>query len=196
MQGLKDLYNDISADAPMRVVSFKTFKQHGKLPRSSDKVTQAMTLIPGEAIVIFISHRWLRPWKTQHECEGEGHVWAGMSHPDDHAGSKHLLICAAVQKLAKEKKWLLNQVFLWLDFCCVEQDDARLLLEGVKSLRGYISVCDAMLIPSPEVPAEDDERTVDRLGRGYGDRAWTRLESMSFYAVSGTPVLTFAMFTF
>jgi hypothetical protein len=72
--------------------------------------------------------------------------------------------------------------FLWVDFCCIEQDDKNRLLAGVKSLIGYISLCDALLIPSPEVPAAND-RTIDRIAGSYGKRAWTLLESMSFFAV-------------
>jgi hypothetical protein len=185
MQELTNLFDDISEDAPMHVVSFQTFKLHGELPRSSDHLTQPVSLLPGEAKIIFISHRWLRPWHTQHECEEQGHPWAGMAHPDDQAGSKHALICAAIQKLAEQKAWNLDtQVFLWLDFCCVEQDDSHLLLEGVKSLRGYISICDAVLVPSTEVPALGGEKTVEKIAGEYGDRAWTRLESLSFYTVS------------
>jgi hypothetical protein len=168
----------------MRVVAFETFKEFGKLPRSSDNVTQEASLVPGTAKLIFISHRWLRPWTTQQKCEEERHVWAGMAHPDDHAGSKHELICAAIPELARQKAWSLDEVFLWLDFCCVEQDDTHLLQEGVKSLRGYISICDAVLIPSPNAPALDGEKTVDQIAGEYGLRAWTRLESMSFYTVS------------
>ena len=179
------LYKDISADAPMRVVRFETFKQCGKLPRSDDKVTQEVSLIPGETKLIFISHRWLRPWHTQQECEQNGSVWAGMAHPDNQHGAKHALICAATQKLAEQKAWNLHEVHLWLDFCGVEQDDERLKQEGVKSLRGYVSVCDVVLVPSLEIPAEDGERTVERIRGQYGERAWTRLESMSFYTVSG-----------
>lgn len=179
------LYKDISADAPMRVIRFETFKQCGKLPRSDDKVTQEVSLIPGETKLIFISHRWLRPWHTQQECEQHGSVWAGMAHPDNQYGAKHALICAATQKLAEQKAWNLHEVHLWLDFCGVEQDDERLKQEGVKSLRGYVSVCDVVLVPSLEIPAEDGERTVERIRGQYGERAWTRLESMSFYTVSG-----------
>jgi hypothetical protein len=94
-----------------------------------------------------------------------------------------MLVCAGIQKLAQEKKWSTHQVYLWLDFCGVEQDDDVLLKAGVASLRGYISLCDAVLIPSPKVPDEMCEKTVDKIAGGYGDRAWTRLESMSFYTV-------------
>jgi hypothetical protein len=180
---LKNLFNSIKKDSPMLVVEFKSFSKFGKLPRSNDKLTKEVSLLPAEHKIVFISHRWLRPWQSKQECEEQGHEWAGMAHPDDEAASKHKLICAGIAKLAEKKQWDLNNVCLWLDFCCVEQDNLQLLQAGVASLRGYISVCDAVLIPSPEVPAQDGNGTVDMIAGGYGERAWTRLESMSFYAV-------------
>jgi hypothetical protein len=177
----------------MRVVKFETFKQFGKIPRSTDDLTQEVSMIPGESKIVFISHRWLRPWHTKKDCEDKGHKWAGMPHPDDDDGTKHKLISAGMQKLAEQKAWGLDQVYLWVDFCGVDQVDPSLLQAGVKSLRGYISVCDAVLIPSPEIPAQDEKRTVDRIAGEYGGRAWTRLESLSFYTVSLPESISFSM---
>jgi len=42
----------------------------------------------------------------------------------------------------------------------VEQDDKQKLGAGVASLRGYITVCDSILIPAPQVPPEGAE-TID-----------------------------------
>jgi hypothetical protein len=168
----------------MQVVRFSDFEAFGQLPRSSDNLTELLSDMNNEDVfVVFISHRWLRPWHTREECVQQGHTWAGMPHPDNAAGDKHALICAGIKRLAQLKEWNIHKVCLWLDFCGVEQDDADLLLAGVDSLRGYISLCDAVLIPSLHEPVEG-AWTVDRIEGGYGERAWTRLESMSFYAVS------------
>lgn len=162
----------------MRVVSFETFQDFGQLPRSNHRKTNELSVVPGDAKLVFISHRWLRPNEDPK-----------VAHPDDEHNSKHKLVCAGIQKLAEQKKWNTNHIYLWLDFCGVEQDDAALLKAGVASLRGYISVCDAVLIPSPKVPSSNgSEWTVDRIEGEYGKRAWTRLESMSFYTV-GSPKL-------
>ncbi len=146
---LKMLFKGISVHAPMRVVEFQVFKEFGKLPRSSDKKTVDLSAVPGYVKLVFISHHWLLPHKDPK-----------IAHPDDAAGSKHALICAGIEKLAEnfeKKDWSIERVYLWLDFCCVEQDDPDLLREGVALLRGY-TICDAVLIPSPEVSAEEDER--------------------------------------
>jgi hypothetical protein len=188
---LKGLYASVLPEAPMRVIAFLDFERFGMIPRSSDtRKTQKgaskesdqvsgkllhlhdVNEVPGDMKLIFISHRWLRP-----------DVDPAKAHPDDAQGSKHKLICAGVRKLAVKKGWDINCMGLWVDFCGVEQDDDVLLKAGVASLRGYISVCDAVLIPSPKVP-EAGDNTVDKIAGEYGGRAWTRLESMSFYTVS------------
>jgi hypothetical protein len=172
IHSLIGLVESIDVNSPMLVVPFAKFQSFGKLPRSSDRIAVRLSEAPSDAAVVFISHRWLRP-STDIKA----------AHPDDFAGSKHALICDGVHKLAAKKGWSAEQVYVWLDFAGIEQDNPGLLQAGVASLRGYITMCDAVLIPSPKVPAED-ERTIDKIGGEYGERAWTRLESMSFYTVS------------
>ncbi len=190
MKELKGLYASVLPEAPMRVIAFSDFECFRMIPRSSDtRKTQKggskesdhegkllhlhdVNEVSRDMKLIFISHRWLRP-----------DVDPAKAHPDDAQGSKHKLICAGVRKLGVKKGWNINQVGLWLDFCGVEQDDDVLLKAGVASLRGYISICDAVLIPSPDVP-EAGDNTVDKIAGEYGARAWTRLESMSFYVVN------------
>ncbi len=182
IKSLQDLAQPISQDAPMRVVRFTDFQKHGKLPRSNERMTVDVSDLYGDSKLIFISHRWIRPWKTREECEGNAHAWAGMPHPDYASGTKHALICAATKKLAEKKNWDVTNVYLWLDFFSVDQDDARLLQAAAASLRAYVSVCDAVIIPAPGIPTERD-RTVDRISGDYGIRAWIQLECMAFYTV-------------
>jgi hypothetical protein len=185
---LQDLYASVLPEAPMYIIRFSDFERFGMIPRSSDttktqgpsndcdqqgKLLHMLQVndVSEDMKLIFISHRWLRP-----------DVDPTKAHPDDAVGSKHKLICAGVRKLAAKKGWDVTNLGLWVDFCGVEQDDGMLLKAGVASLRGYISVCDAVLIPSPKLP-ESGENTVDKIAGEYGGRAWTRLESMSFYTV-------------
>ena len=59
----------------------------------------------GVAQIVFISHRWLRP-----------DINPSKAHPDDAAGTKHKLICDGMEKLAEDKGWDLERVYLWVDF--------------------------------------------------------------------------------
>jgi hypothetical protein len=58
----------------------------GRIPRSSDHQTVLLSKVQGFKVV-FISHRWLRPWHTEQECKKNGHEWAGDPSP----GSSPLL---------------------------------------------------------------------------------------------------------
>jgi hypothetical protein len=186
---LKGLYASVLPEDPMRVIRFSDFAHFGMIPRSSDtRKTQRgaknldkegklldllqVNQVPRDMKLIFISHCWLMPDEDPTKA-----------HPDDAQGSKHKLICAGMRRLAVKKEWDIKKLGLWVEFCGVEQDDGMLLKAGVASLCWYVSVCDAVLIPSPEVPEAGDS-TVDKIPGEYGGRAWTRLESMSFYTVS------------
>ena len=153
-----DMLGSIDPRAPLRIIKHATFKGHGRVPRSNDMKTVLLSEAPKDAKVlsrafcdafccvcdavwlltakkigavqiVFISHRWLRPWHTKVECEAKGHEWAGMAHPDDAAGTKHKLICDGLEKLAKDKGWDLDRVYLWIDYA-----GARLASNGLGSV--------------------------------------------------------------
>ena len=134
------MWGSVDPEAPMRVLRFLEFESFGKLPRSSDKKSVLISEVPDYKI-IFISHRWLRPWQhlemflewyNSKETSVEECKWAdeeglkeyyskegGIAHPDDSKGTKHKLICASVKKLCEEKGWDVNKVCIWLDFAGV-----------------------------------------------------------------------------
>jgi hypothetical protein len=167
--------------SPMVLVAFDRFKAHGRTPRSSDDLAvaleEAVSASGADLRIVFISHNWMRG--DEEQCKRNGHRWDGTAHPDDEKGTKHRLMCAGVERLAGEKGWDLGKVYIWLDYCCIEQDDNKRKWAGVESLRGYVTVCDAVLVPYPEPPAKG-ATTVAELSV-YGERGWTRLEAMVAY---------------
>jgi len=186
------LVGSVDHRAPMRVLQFLTFARHtdedGRqcIPRSTDQITLLLSEVPDDAKLVFVSHHWLRPWRTQEECEGAGHEWAGHAHPDDDAGTKHKLICDALVKLAKRKGWDsgMKDVYLWIDFAGIEQDNRELLLAGVASLCGYMALCHAVLVPSPALPEAGAPHSIEAIPAAFANRAWTRVETLAMYAVS------------
>jgi hypothetical protein len=64
---LEDLVESIEGEAPLRIVSFSDFQKFGKLPRSSDNLTFEISMATLDMKLVFISHRWLRPWHTKEE---------------------------------------------------------------------------------------------------------------------------------
>lgn len=167
--------------APMKVVRYSDLNKHGRLPRSSDGLTIPLSEVGQGEHIVFCSHNWKRG--DEEQCKSNGHVWEGAAHPDDEKGTKHRLLCAGVAKLAELKGWSLDTVYVWLDFCGIDQDDDAKKWAGVESLRGYLSVCDAVIIPYPKPPRADAPRSVDAL-EVYGERGWTLLEALVVYGVS------------
>ena len=173
--------------APMVLVKYEAFKAHGRIPRSDERLSVPLHVAAAGAgtgfRVVFVSHNWVRGDEDQ--CKNNGHLWEGQPHPDDEKGSKHTLVCEGVEALAREKKWDLPKVHLWVDYTCIEQDpdgdSYERKLAGVKSLRGYVTVCDTVLVPYPKPPPEG-AKTIAQL-EVYGDRAWTRLEALVCYVV-------------
>ena len=181
IKALKEQWESVDQRlAPMRVVRYSDLEKHGKLPRSSDGITIPLTEVGEDERIVFCSHNWKRG--DEEQCKKNGHVWQGAAHPDDEKATKHKLLCAGVAKLAEEKGWTLDNVHVWLDFCGIDQDDDAKKWAGVESLRGYLSVCDAVVIPYPQPLRADASRSVDVL-KVYGERGWTRLEALVAYGV-------------
>ena len=107
----------------MQVVELSTWLSHGRIPRSSDCITRP---VRGDDLVVFVSHRW----------------WSGESdvpHPDIADGSnlKYKILCRglhAVIAMQKLKSKEVERLVVWMDFTCVDQDDAELQKQGIQSL--------------------------------------------------------------
>ena len=158
-------------------------KKHGQLPRS-DAAKEDLVVagsLPCMKIV-FISHRWLRPDRV-----------AARAHPDDASGSKYALVLHGLRKMMEQESWKEEDVYIWLDFCGIDQLDNELKLRGVKSLRAYVAKSDAVLIPAV--------KGFDFYGEGkvwahyikeYGARAWCRVEAFTAVTVALTKGLSAA----
>ena len=181
IKALKEQWASVNQTlAQMKVVRFRDLEKHGKLPRSSDGMTIPLSEVKEDEHIVFCSHNWKRG--DEEQCKKNGHVWEGAAHPDDEKATKHKLLCVGVAKLTEEKGWELDKVHVWLDFCGIDQDDNDKKWAGVESLRGYLSVCDAVIIPYPKPPSAGASRSVDVL-EVYGERGWTRLEALVEYCV-------------
>ena len=165
------------------VIPLDAFRGYGRIPRSSDALTVKRN---SQRKLVFVSHRWLRPWMSQEECEAQGAAWAGTPHPDDERNSKHALIAEGLSQLAAREGWQEDQVDLWVDFACVEQDDLEQKRKGIESLLAFVTRADAVLIPSMHGAPEFNGRLqldIDCVDE-YGQRAWCMLECFAFWCVS------------
>ena len=143
----------------MKVVPATVFAAQGEIPRRSCKdegPTPQLDAsdLPEGARLIFFSQRWLT-----------------LNHPDDDKGTKRAAIVAAAEAYAKQAGVELEQVYIWFDLACIEQDDLAELVRGVNSLGLYITACDAFVsIDHPE----------------YWSRAWCLMEQ-EFARCAGVP---------
>ena len=100
----------------MRVLSFHILKMFGRIPRFSDGQAVLYSVLPRDKVfLIMVSHRWLQP---------RGSIRWPQGDPDDDACSKYHLIVAAVSKCVGMLRDGMSEenVFLWIDFACVDQD--------------------------------------------------------------------------
>ena len=136
--------------AQMQVVPFTSFKANGAIPRRSVKAKKNMHVpadtLSDKAKVLFFSQRWLN-----------------AKHPDDESNTKHKCAVVAVEAWASAEGVDPSDVYVWFDFCSVEQDDFTELVRGVNALGLYIAASDAFIsFDHPE----------------YWKRAWCLSEQM------------------
>ena len=177
----------------MRLLPFQSLADLGRIPRSHENRTVMLSEIMNDSKIVFISHRWQRHSRgALDECDTTANVWNGKPNPDDCSCRKHKLICMGVERLADMKEWDKTKVFVWIDYACVDQDDQHLMKAAISSCRGYLSVCDAVLIPVVSEQHGHEHNTMELLEADFFHRAWTRLECMGFYAVSIQCFVVFA----
>ena len=144
---------------PMVVVEYAALVAAGKLPRSDDNATRTPY---ASDVIVFVSHRW----------------WGG-NEPDIN-GIKYGLLIRGLQALAATEGYDLNNVVLWIDYACIDQDDHERMALGIESLIAYAACCTAMLVPVfPDRAAATrfyySSHPSELLN--YGERAWCRLET-------------------
>lgn len=135
----------------MFVLPAGVFLKHGRIPRSSDKLAVAVQDVPAllqsppRKFVIFVSHRWLT-----------------RKDPDDEHRTKYRRLSEALR--AMPSRWhgySLRDLYLWIDFACVDQDNRILKLVNIDNLPIYVACSDSVF-------------KVDHAE--YWGRAWCRLE--------------------
>jgi hypothetical protein len=119
---------EVDPEAPMILVPFDSFVSFGSIPRSSDRASLNVTYydelvntgVRSECLVAFISHRWLNPTMNAKDM-----------HPD-RGNAKYRTLVDGFSRLLSGLHIARGNVFLWIDFCCIEQDKIDVLAAGVR----------------------------------------------------------------
>lgn len=171
----------------MLLIPLAEFKKFGSIPRSSDRSCLNMMCYEElmednrrhDSLIAFISHKWLNPTLNPKDM-----------HPD-HGTCKYDIICCGLERLLSGFDISENDVYLWIDFCCIEQDDIGTLKAGVRSLPAYIERSDIIFTPVTEVKLPLSEACLQQFSEypelnkffsqwpsvlEYMSRGWCRLE--------------------
>jgi len=171
--------------APMLLVPLENFSQLGRIPRSSDRdqvgVVPLSELIESgrrsRSLLAFISHRWLNPSNDPKTM-----------HPDVETNDKYKVIVEGLSRLLAGLDDV-DEVFLWVDFCCIEQDDLEVLGAGIRSLPAYIEQCDVLFTPYNEDLFDGAmDRFTEEFIQGAGDQAFglfRKYKTLSQYVSRG-----------
>ncbi len=134
----------------MVVVPYATFVKHGSIPRRSFKTDPSevahvpVATLGDNAKVIFFSQRWLTP--------------AGdPASPDDADLTKYKSVLASAKGYMEQNSVQEEDLYIWIDYSCIEQDDIDELIRGVNSLALYVISSDAFVTIEHE----------DYFGRGW-----------------------------
>eukprot|EP01010_Urceolus_cornutus_P003787 NODE_554_length_1550_cov_252.945370_g416_i0.p1 GENE.NODE_554_length_1550_cov_252.945370_g416_i0~~NODE_554_length_1550_cov_252.945370_g416_i0.p1 ORF type:complete len:458 (-),score=102.54 NODE_554_length_1550_cov_252.945370_g416_i0:175-1494(-) len=121
--------------APMVVLPYTIFKAKGRFIRSSEGDAVEVSSLSKNSVIVFISHRWLRP-----------HMDPTIAHPDNEKNEKHGHIILGLEKFFPSTEEH-RRLYLWIDFACIDQDDNNLKGKGIKSLPAYIEKSHLTLTP-------------------------------------------------
>jgi hypothetical protein len=178
-----------SYDLPeIRLVDFSHFEGLGYFPRfpeNSNIVVPLPSVDLANALVIFISHCWLRGWSG---AEG----WDGRPHPDNRENEKYRLCVAGINKMRHSFARRLELCYVWLDYGCINQDGDP--AGELKQLDEIIKCSDCIF--TPIVDHDEWEFVPTSAGylrdykakkwcneqEGYLNRGWCRVEM--FYAAN------------
>ena len=139
---LTSAFHQITSDSgakgltSMVVVPLSTFRSEGRIPRRSifnqtHHHVEVSKLKPDDK-VLFFSQRWLTPSPR-----------ATASPDDAPGGTKYKQLMKACEAYCKAKGVREENIYLWLDFSSIDQDDEDGLVRGVNSLALYVCSSDA-----------------------------------------------------
>lgn len=129
---------------PMMVLSSKALARQGYLPSFSEGLAlDARTVLQEDAVIIFVSHRWLRSSEQQPDSEDRTKFKAliAFAHYYEHYyNSGWGGGAAAAAASGREPK---RNVYFWIDYSCIDPENIQ---DGIQSLPLYVASAMDLLI--------------------------------------------------
>jgi len=192
-------------------LNFKERRPRNEMPRCPEESHVLVDLPRHKAfdrsttLVVFVSHTYLAAFDGREvDKDGNGtivsqrHVdnWRQTPHPDTLQNDKFDLIVRGINLLWQTMAKDMNDCFLWVDYCCLDQDDNP--AEELQRIGGYekiMSFCDCVFTPvvDPSYNSWEYKARTNRIPNwledyeskmfcgsnryeAYLERAWCRLE--------------------
>eukprot|EP00746_Dinoflagellata_sp_MGD_P151580 gnl/MRDRNA2_/MRDRNA2_83136_c1_seq1.p1 gnl/MRDRNA2_/MRDRNA2_83136_c1~~gnl/MRDRNA2_/MRDRNA2_83136_c1_seq1.p1 ORF type:complete len:1178 (+),score=190.93 gnl/MRDRNA2_/MRDRNA2_83136_c1_seq1:143-3535(+) len=199
----------------MRVVWWRTLLELGRIPRWPDDACHILDLHQlledwltrcdknGRVdsrypYLRMLSHRWQRPHFCPQCVADQPCPSARLAHPDSAENTKANVLA----KWGRDQYDIDNigpyspeDLYLWVDFAGINQDDSIIKALGIEMLPLYIACCGNGLVffinESKKTGREDDEDEAEPsdLQDLYEDRAWTSVERALAYTFCAAPVM-------
>lgn len=168
---------------------FKTLSEFPRYPDQKDLCTPFEFIERENALIIYISHSWLRETP-----ESDG--YPGKPHPDNIANEQFKLCVLGILKTYKSLAPDMAACYIWMDYCCLDQD-GDYTAELAAQLEYVMSLTDCIFTPIYGVESntativknmyEDYHVSTWDGPNGYLNSAWNRAEM--FYSAN-IPVYT------
>jgi hypothetical protein len=111
------------------------------------------------------------------------HQWVGHSMPDPDTVQFNVMK-NAVGQAAKILGTQSSKLYVWVDYICIPQLDARLHSLAIRSLVSYCSFCDLFIVIAPECTHSDSELLCNEAT--YNARGWCRAEQFAKIMTTGS----------
>lgn len=169
--------------APVVLINFDNFKANGSFPRYPEDKSLTTTFDKVDrstSIIIYVSHRWLRPTP-----DNEG--WDGRPHPDSPNGVIFDLCVEGIEKLLKTLAPGMPRCYLWIDYSCLNQKNPSTDLIRIDKI---IECSDCLFTPlyddkaratafeSRDLYEDYRAKSWNEGPAAYLNRAWCRLEML------------------
>ena len=113
---------------PMQLISAVQLRKLGRFPANREGYAEDArgVLAGGGAVIMFFSHRWLRPVDGFPDDEQHSKLTALLSFSDSY-----------------ERKYPGRQIYFWIDYTCIAWDNRE---TGIAALPAYVAACTDLVI--------------------------------------------------
>mmetsp|Transcript_5845 Transcript_5845/g.9493 ORF Transcript_5845/g.9493 Transcript_5845/m.9493 type:complete len:502 (+) Transcript_5845:129-1634(+) len=151
---------------PIRLIDFDHFKRRGEFPRFPEDEDMAVDIAKVDvdnALIVFISHCWLRGW-----AGAEG--FDGRPHPDNSSHEKYALCVDGITQLKANCASILPYCYIWLDFGCINQNGNP--AGELKQLDKIVQSSDCIFTPIVDKANWEMKMTSAGFFKDYKAAAW------------------------